>query len=255
MWTNLGYWNHAAEPGETLRDSGNYPTAARELARRVGTAAQLRRDDVVLDYACGYGDSLRLWVEEFGVRRVIGVEPDPALCALVTARIEAWGLGDRVRIHCAAAEQALPRQIDEAVSAVVCVDAAYHFVTRAEWLRNVADALPAGGRVAFSDLLWESSRRLGPLAPFLARTMRVAPRNLGSEGALLAELRSCGLDSLNTERCGRAVLDGFARHAPRGSLAVTVTRTALRWLRRGGRLDYVVTAAIQPIAPRSAIRG
>ena len=50
MWTNLGFW-----PG-----ASGYVEAARALAMHVGQAAQLRAGDVVADYACGYGDSLRL---------------------------------------------------------------------------------------------------------------------------------------------------------------------------------------------------
>jgi cyclopropane fatty-acyl-phospholipid synthase-like methyltransferase len=248
MWTNLGYWlapSSASPP---------YGLAARELALRVGRAAQLRPDDVVTDYACGYGDSLRLWTEEFGVRRVVGVEPDPTVCSVAESRVREWGLSDCVRVHCFAAEHVTPRELDAQVTAVVSVDAAYHFRSRADWLRSAAASLPMGGRVAFSDLLWTSERPLGALATFVAQSMRIHAPNLLSESALQAEIRSCGLELLSNERCGEAVLDGFARHAPRGTLAVAFTRALIKQLRRRGSLDYAVTAAIQPIAPRSAIR-
>ena len=66
-WTNLGFW----------REARTYEEAATELARRVGRAAGLGPNDVVLDVACGYGDSLALWGRAFGVKRAIRIEPDP----------------------------------------------------------------------------------------------------------------------------------------------------------------------------------
>lgn len=264
MWTNLGYWAAKSDAPRSTASTGDalstavapsYGLAARELARRVGRAAALRPDDVVVDYACGYGDSLRLWIDEFGVRRVVGVEPDPAVCAVVESRVRAWGLSERIRVHCSAAENASPRELDPDVTAVVSVDAAYHFRARADWLRALAASLPPGGRVAFSDLLWTSARPLGSLAKLAARAMRIHEPNLVSESAQQAEFHRCGLELLSSERCGSSVLDGFARQAPRSSLAVALTAALVLRLRRGNALDYVVTAAIQPIAPRSAIRG
>jgi len=284
MWTNLGYWvarsDASTSDGSTSVASTSdastsdaptnisptsdepstavappYGLAARELARRVGRAARLHSDDVVIDYACGYGDSLRLWIDEFGVRRVVGVEPDPAVCAVVESRVRAWGLSERVRVHCSAAERASPRELEPEVTAVVSVDAAYHFRARADWLRALAASLPPGGRVGFSDLLWTPEHPLGALAKLAARTMRVHVPSLVTESALHTEIRSCGLEVLSSERCGEAVLEGFARHAARGSLAVALTAALIRRLRRSEALDYIVTAAIQPIAPRSAIRG
>src|SRR5690606_38919024 len=80
QWTKLGHW-----PGARA-----YADAARELARRVGHAAHLRAGDVVVDYACGYGDFLKLWLEEFRVARVVGIEPDPGVTAAIRARVADW---------------------------------------------------------------------------------------------------------------------------------------------------------------------
>lgn len=248
MWTNLGYW---IEPGGQRPDA--YVIAARELARRVGFAARLTPDDVVVDYACGYGDSLRLWIEEFGVRHVIGVEPDPDVCRVVESRVSDWGLADRIRVHRASAEEPMPASLPG--TAAVSVDAPYHFRTRASWLRAVASWLPAGGRVAFSDLLWLGGSAPGVAARGLARGLRIEPQNLGDAAALHRELIDAGLQPLTLDVCGTEVLDGFAAHAARSAMALRITRFVLAQLRARGLLDYAVTAAIQPIAPRSAIRG
>ncbi len=144
-WTNLGWWGDS-DPNTPYTD------AARALASQVGRAAGLRAGDIVVDIACGHGDSLRLWVEAFGVAHVIGVEPDAALGAAIRARVAAWGLGDRITIHTATAESFDLARIAPDATAIVCVDAAYHFRTRAAWLRGLAATVAPGTRIGFTDV-------------------------------------------------------------------------------------------------------
>ena len=203
-WTNLGWWTSESE---------TYADAARALAMHVGTAAALRPGDVVVDVACGHGDSLALWIEAFGVARVVGVEPDPALGVALRARIAGWGLADRITVVTASAETFdLAHAVPEA-TAVVCVDAAYHFRTRDTWLRRLASAVP-GTRLAFTDLA-----RLTPHLP--SRVRRVAgwagipEQNLWSIGEVLPAMEAAGFDAVQVTGCGAAVIDGFRRFARR----------------------------------------
>lgn len=140
-WTNLGWWE---APTSSPAHPTSYADAARGLAQRVGEAARLRPGDVVVDMACGYGDSLALWVSAFGAARVVGVEPNPVVAAAVRARIAAWGLADRITVVPATAETFDLAEHAADATAVVCVDAAYHFRTRAAWLRAIARAAAPG---------------------------------------------------------------------------------------------------------------
>lgn len=233
MWTNLGDWS------ATRR----YADAARALAERVGTAAALRASDTVVDYACGFGDSLRLWVERFGVRRAIGIEPDPDICRVVRKRIVAWGMADRIEIREGRAEDLAPRAVDTDASAVVCVDAAYHFRTRERWWQLVADDLPPGGRIATADVLLSTAHRVRLPTRLCAAAMGIPAANLYDAPALTAKLAALPLRDLRIESCGVVVLDGFAQQAAAPAIAVRVTRAALRWLRAQGAVDYVIAAA------------
>ena len=262
QWTNLGYWGSevaagsatAAEPqrapgaATAARQAGTrstYAVAATSLARRVGVAAALRAGDVVVDYACGFGDSLRLWVEEFEAARVVGIEPDPAVCAAINARIRSWQLESRVRVHCARAEDLHPREADAGVSAVVCVDSAYHFRTRRSWLGMLASGAPEGTRVALADLavLPGSERSLRLRA--LARLMQIPRANLLSARSMAIDAEDAGFSVQSCEHVGAQVLDGFVEHAPRGTLAVDVTRAALAHARRYRLLDYCIIGALR----------
>jgi SAM-dependent methyltransferase len=246
-WTNLGFWH----------PESSYADAAAELARRVGRAARLTDGDMVIDFACGFGDSLRLWVQEFGAAEVVGVEPDPAVCARVEQRIRDWGLADRIRICRATAESFLPKDHAPDATAVVCVDAAYHFQTRGVWLRGLAQRLPPGTRIGFSDITISRTAARGSRR---ARTARVAARagipeeNLWTLGEIETTCADLGILTDGIDRCGTAVLGGFVRFAYRSSLRFLLARregghrvlgaaAAIAAARSKGDLGYAVVAA------------
>lgn len=232
-WANLGSWT----------DTTDYPRAAEALAHRVGSACGLSANDVVVDYGCGYGDSLRLWVEAFGVQRVLGVEPDAQTVRVAQARVQAWGLAQRISVVAGRAESLAPRALTTAVTAVVSVDAAYHFRTRAAWLARVGADLPDGGRVAWSDLAFHgaAARSLGLRAA--ASLVGIPRENLSDANTLRSAAVQAGLRDVELQSCGEEVLDGFLRAThPRG-LRPAITRLLLRVARRRGLVDYVITSA------------
>ncbi len=233
MWTNLGDWSSAQRYGD----------AAEALALRVGNAAGLQSHDVVVDYACGYGDSLRLWIERFGVRRAVGVEPDPRICELLRTRIAAWGLGGRITVVASRAELLPPRAADREATAAICVDAAYHFTTRVAWWTMLAESFASGGRIAAADLLLADGYRAGIALRCVARAMRIPTENLMDAPTLRRALASLGLEALHIDSCGTEVLDGFAANAPARHLGLRITRGVIRRLRSAGAVDYAILGA------------
>lgn len=234
-WTNLGWWE---APTSSPAHPTSYADAARGLAQRVGEAARLRPGDVVVDMACGYGDSLALWVSAFGAARVVGVEPNPVVAAAVRARIAAWGLADRITVVPATAETFDLAEHAADATAVVCVDAAYHFRTRAAWLRAIARAAAPGTRLGFSDLACPSSgggaaRRQIPSAAgesAAPRTLRwaasqagIPPENLWGHDAIADAMAEAGYAAITMTEAGGPILDGFQAFARRSRSV---------WLRR-----------------------
>jgi cyclopropane fatty-acyl-phospholipid synthase-like methyltransferase len=226
-WTNLGWWGDA-DPNTPYAD------AAHALAWQVGRAAGLRTGDIVVDIACGHGDSLRLWVEAFGVARVIGVEPDAALGAAIRARVAAWGLGDRITVHTATAEEFDLARIAPDATAIVCVDAAYHFRTRAAWLRGLAATAAPGTRLGFTDLALHEAPASSRVLWFAERA-GIPAANLWSIAEIPEALQTAGFAEIDVTDIGTAVIDGFRAF---------VSRARLRWLRRprSGGWALLVTA-------------
>lgn len=233
MWTNLGYW-----PGAT-----SYVEAARELARRVGQAAQLRPGDVVLDYACGYGDSLKMWVEEFGVARVVGVEPDPLVTSIVARRVAEWGLADRVSVMTARAEDMMPSELVPRANVVVCVDAAYHFTDLRRWLGRVARALPNGGRVGVCGVEFSDGAAGAWLVRGMARIAGIPEENLSPAAGAREVLAAAGAKVRSSDEAGLAVLDGFVGGARTRGVPLRLTRAGIRLMRLGAAARYQIVGA------------
>lgn len=246
QWGNLGFW----------RDARSYPEAAAELARRVGRAAKLGPADVVLDLACGSGDSLAMWVREFGVTRAVGVETDPSVVVDATARVRAWNLSDRITLRCEPAEYVSVRETCPNVTAVVCVDAAYHFVTREKWLKGLAKDVPKGTKLALADLLVSTRGERSHRIRTMALGAGIPEANLWTAHAVEPVLAEAGFRVERMVRCGAEVLGGFAWHAfgraaglafhpRRGGWRALTTAAAIALGRRGARLDYAIISAVR----------
>ena len=249
QWTNLGFW----------RDARTYEEAATELARRTGQAARLGPGDLVLDIACGHGDSLALWVKEFGVRRAIGVEPDPALVLATQERVNAWGLRDRIMRDRIMLRRGNAESLEVArdfpgVTAVVCVDAAYHFDTRAKWLKRLGAGVAPGTRLGLADLLVPYRERASRGVAEIARRATIPTDNLWSAQDVEPVLAEAGWVLDRLVRCGSDVLGGFSRFAFRSALRwatrpgvggwrALATGVGIAGAGRGGRLDYTIIAA------------
>jgi cyclopropane fatty-acyl-phospholipid synthase-like methyltransferase len=143
-WGNLGLWPAGDAADTDTTSDTDYAQACTALARAVADAAGLARGDAVLDLACGAGDELLLWLDDYGAARVHALEHDALLAHAATQRV-----GGRAEVLCASALQP-PAALR--VNRVLCVDAAYHLRPRSAFLRAAWQALEPGGTLAYTDL-------------------------------------------------------------------------------------------------------
>jgi len=231
-WCNLGLWTTAT----------SFRAACADLARLLGRAASLGAGDEVLDVGVGYGDQVNLWLDEFGVGRVVAVESSPAVLAAASN-----ALADRPAVtvvHAdacqlfASALASAPASFD----AVLCLDCAYHFKTRASFITSVAPLLRPAGRFAAIDLLpTDSPGRwgLGRLAQGLVALAVGIPRgNLYGAAEYAAMLRANGLVDVAIRPVAAAVF------APLGAYAAAQKRR----LRASGNLSWKEAVILSTIS-------
>ncbi len=238
-WGNLGLWRSSSD---------DYATACRALAIEVGNAARIAARDRVLSIACGAGDELVVWVDDFGAAQASGIEIDHACTAATLAALPC----------------VLPAHFDQ----ILCVDAAYHLAPRQAFIDAAFGLLRPGGRLAYTDLVVDRDRgvaRIGaPLLGAAARLCGVPAADLGPAQKSVARLAAAGWVDIESNRLDDAVLGGFTRFVRSQGRRLGGAVWSTGWRRprttagliplcRAAGLGYALFAATKPGPPTQQI--
>lgn len=135
-YLNLGYW----------KDASDYDAACRALAVRVGEKAELSRTDRVLDVGCGFGEQDTLWMKLFAPGHITAINITPL-------QIEsAWERQAHPRIDYRIASATELPFAAESFTKVIALESAFHFDTRAAFLREAFRVLAPGGKLVLADI-------------------------------------------------------------------------------------------------------
>jgi demethylmenaquinone methyltransferase / 2-methoxy-6-polyprenyl-1,4-benzoquinol methylase len=142
--------------------------------KKMVRALELPAGAKVLDLATGTGAVALLAARRHNDAEVIGLDPSPKMLELGRQKVEAEGLGERVRLELGEAEQ-LPFP-DESFDGVTVAFGIRNVADRPAALREIARVLKAEGVAA----ILEANEPQGPLAPFTKLHTRFVVPLLGS---------------------------------------------------------------------------
>jgi MPBQ/MSBQ methyltransferase len=201
-YANFGYWD------------GSIATAAAASDRLVEKLLEFlpERRGTILDVACGQGASTRYLTKFFKPRRItgIGIVPRQIARARANARRCRFAVMDATELDFPAGH----------FDVVICVEAAFHFKTRARFFSEAARVLKPGGHLLLADLLMAFG---APLTP--------RENHLPGRRAYAAQLRRAGFEDVRvidvTDRTWRRYRRAFNHFVARRTRDV-LTPSGLR---------------------------
>lgn len=141
LYLNLGYWDGAADVDE----------ACTALVDLIGTTADLGPQDRVVDVGFGFGDQDIHWMRRFRPARIVGLNITRRQVREARRRVAEQGLDGRIELlEASATAMPLP---DAAFDKVLALECAFHFESRADFLREAARVLRPGGRLVAGDIV------------------------------------------------------------------------------------------------------
>ncbi|GAA5315817.1 MAG: class I SAM-dependent methyltransferase [Candidatus Pelagadaptatus aseana] len=248
-WGNLGYWHNCDD----------YSGACREMALLLGARVGLTSSSVVLDAGFGCGDQLLLWLQQFRVQRLFGVNYSRSQTAYAGQRIRQAQLASRadLRQGCVGRGDIWAAASGQSVDRVVALDCAYHFPSRAEFLKRSSELLPAGGRMGLTDfVLGEGYTGAAALvARGMFRLSQIPGSNMVSQQTYHDDLAGAGFGAIEFEDISAHVMPAFrfwlqqfrsdnpALMPRRRWLKYEATARFLDWAYEQQLLRYVVVTA------------
>jgi len=239
-YTPVGYWNFGLWQPET-RDATE---ACEALLACAAEWAELEAASLALDVGFGTGAQDLFFANRSGVA-IRGVNQSASQAALARERIAAAGLSERVDLR--RGEATRLEFPDAHFDVVLCIEAAFHFDTRASFFAEAYRVLRPGGRLVLTDILpaarphWSH----GLFWHLFDRLFFVPRENRVSLETYREQLKACGFDArieVVTDRVYVPFFEAIVRKYD-WRPARFVVRLLVRWFRWHSPCEYVIAIA------------
>jgi microcystin synthetase protein McyJ len=245
LWLNLGYWANAR----------TYPEAASAMARLLGDAAALGPGDRLLDVGFGFAEQDFLWLDEYGVEHITGLNITPMQVEHAQARAKQRQLDDRLSLLVGSATE-IPFE-PGTFNKLTALECAHHFMTREQFFAEAFRVLRPGGRLALCDGVPQPGGRLNFTTRLVLRRWAAPVENFYDRNAYAQKLAAAGFENVHIRSIGNDVFPGTLKYSKLRrngakledavvNLEPHEIAAGLKLWSRLGLTDYVVVHADKP---------
>lgn len=124
-----------------------------EKILRAGRMAGLKPGDRLIDFGCGFGETMVMWHKEFGVTGV-GIDIREYACERAEARLKEVGLADRFEIVCInGAEYEFEKGRYDVAA---CLGSTFVWGVFRDAIRAMKPAVRPGGKLVIGEVYWKT---------------------------------------------------------------------------------------------------
>ncbi len=157
-WGNLGYWPSTSVTANSL----NYPQACHQLACEVADMANLNSAHRLLDTGFGCGDQLVVWLDEYKLKDVTGINLSVSQTQHAQQKITALNIDSSIAWDLRVGDCCEPsawQGLDEKFDRIIALDCIYHFPHKQQYFSLCKQHLAKGGALVVSDLLLSTGKK------------------------------------------------------------------------------------------------